>query len=362
MDDIHVLFYDGRSSAGRKAFLNLTPGFWVITYTDEDFQSHSVRWDINQLEKIEVLNGVHVFRYGNFPQQVIECNEPDLTSTLKLYYPQAKFLKLNNLELKSWKNIVLATLLLITLLVSLYLYVLPPFAAFLADKVPQDIETELGASMLGSFMAGSEKDEELSSLVNTFAKEINFNTTYPIEITVVRKNEINAFALPGGKIVVYDAILKKMKSADELAALLSHEVAHIEYKHSLKSISRTLSGYIFISLIFNDINGITTTLVDNANTLNNLSYSRTLETDADHRALNTLKANNLSQQGMVDLFETLNSKHDFSYLKFLSTHPLTTDRIKHAKTIAQKQKLVKRNTEVSAIWLKIKALMDQDEK
>lgn len=355
MEDIHVVFYDGQSSVSRKALLNLTSGFWIIRYTDENFQSHSVKWDINELRSIGVLNGAQVFRYGSFPQQLIECHEEDLISILKQQYPNAKFLKTNTFELKGWKNIVAATLLLIGLLVSVYLYVLPPCAEFLADQIPQDIETSLGISMLNSFIDGSEKDAELSLLVNQFAKNIDFNTTYPIEITVVKKDEINAFALPGGQIVVYDGILKKMKNGGELAALLSHEVAHIEYKHSLKSISRSLSGYIFVSLVFNDVNGITTTLVDNANILNNLSYSRALETDADHRALNTLKANNINQQGVVDLFETLKSGHDFSYLKFLSTHPLTDDRIKYAKAISQKQTYVIGNKKIEEIWKKIQA-------
>lgn len=353
MENIPVMFYDGQSSAGRKALLSLMPDFWEIRYTGADFQSYSVKWDVNQLSRVDTANGMQLFRYGSFPHQVIECVGIDLISYVKRQYPHAKIFNSDPFMLKGRNQILIASLVLIALLATVYFWVLPASAAFVASKIPQKIETDLGGSMLKSFIAGSEKDEKLSTLVNRFAKEIDFKTFYPIEITVVNNEVVNAFALPGGKIVVYDAILKKMKRPEELAALLAHEVAHIEYKHSLNSISRSLSHYIFISLIFNDINGISTVLIDNANTLNNLSYSRSLETDADYRALTILELNQISQLGMVGLFEMLNSKQDFSYLKFLSTHPLTAERIAYAKKIAGKQKSINTRKEISLIWAEI---------
>jgi beta-barrel assembly-enhancing protease len=168
---------------------------------------------------------------------------------------------------------------------------------------------------------------------------------------------VNAFALPGGHVVIYDGILKRMKEPDELAALLSHEVAHIQYKHSLKGISRNLAGYMFIALLFNDINGISTVLIENANTLNNLHYSRSLETEADLKALKTLERNNIDQHGMVRLFETLNTKSDLSYLKILSTHPLTAERIKYTKSAAKRQRNVRENKEMQLLWKSIKGAM-----
>jgi predicted Zn-dependent protease len=209
--------------------------------------------------------------------------------------------------------------------------------------------------MSDSFISASKKDEELSRLLNEFVGEINFNTSYPITITAVKSEEVNAFALPGGTIVVFDKILREINSAEELAALLSHEVAHIEYRHSLKSLSRSISGYIFVSLLFNDINGVTTALVDNANTLNNLSFSRSLEAEADNRALKTLDDNRLSQKGLVDLFETLDAEDSYNFLKFLSTHPLTRDRIQSAKVSAAKQRLSRKNARLDHIWLKIQS-------
>lgn len=355
MQTLPVLFYDGQSSSARKALLILKPGFWLISYSDAELQSHSIRWDVDQLSRVDVVNGVQIFRYGSYPQQVIECSGTDLLAEVKRHYPYSKVFNSSSLTLRGWKNIAGATIVLIALLASVYLYILPSIAAFVAGKIPQNIETQLGGSMLNSFIAGAERDRKLSLLLNKFAGKIDFKTSYPIEITAVNDEMVNAFALPGGKIVVYDGILKKMERPEELAALLSHEVAHIEYKHSLKSISRNLAGYIFISLVFNDINGVSTVLIDNAHTLKNLSYSRELETDADYRALSTLEANQISQQGMVALFEMLKTRENFSYLKFLGTHPLTSERIAYTKARAKKQKQYQLNKELLQAWTEIQA-------
>jgi predicted Zn-dependent protease len=354
MENIPVLFYDGQSSGGRRAVLNISSGVWKISYAGSDSQVHNVLWDVSELSEVEIINGGQVFRYGTFPQQILDCREFDLISLLKTHYSDLKILRNRRWKISGFKNAVAASLFLILLLGTLYFYVLPPFAAFLANQIPQNVEKQLGGSILNTFLKGAHQEEKLSILLNQFAKKINFKTDYQLEIVVVKNSDVNAFALPGGKIVVYDEILKRIKTPEELAALLAHEAAHIEYKHSLKSISRSLAGYLFISLLLNDINGISTVLIDNANALHNLSYSRSLETDADLRALETLKENQISQQGMVALFKTLSSKQDLSHLKFLSTHPLTAERIKYTTQIASKQKGVVRSTKLLPIWNSIK--------
>ncbi|MBC7915636.1 MAG: M48 family metallopeptidase [Pyrinomonadaceae bacterium] len=359
MENFPVLFYDGYSSTGYEAFLHLSADCWVIHYQDQNQQVQSVNWMLSLVRKVEIIQNITTFRYGSFPQQAIECSNLDFVTLLKTHYPHADFLKSNSLELRGWKNIVIAVLLLIALLATVYIYVIPSAAEFIAGKIPQEIETDIGDSMLNSFTIGSEKDAKLTFYLNLFAGKINFNTSYPIEITVVKSEQVNAFALPGGKIVVNDAILKKINSPEELAGLLSHEAAHIEYKHSLKSISKSLSGYIFISLIFNDINGITTVLIDNANALNNLRYSRSLEADADLRALQTMEKNRISQQGLVSLFTMLDSKDGFNYLKFLSTHPLTEERIRKARKSAQNQKKISEKKDLELIWQQIKNQLDK---
>ena len=75
-----------------------------------------------------------------------------------------------------------------------------------------------------------------------------------------------------------------MKSYDQLVALLGHEVSHVNNRHSIKILTRNLAGYMMISLVFSDLNGIMSVLAENAQQLRSLSYSREFEEEADEQA------------------------------------------------------------------------------
>jgi predicted Zn-dependent protease len=119
-----------------------------------------------------------------------------------------------------------------------------------------------------------------------------------------KENDVNAFALPGGHIVVFDKILK-----DEIEGRAGGAAGSRSSTCSLPAFVQkhvqTLAGYLFISLLLNDINGIAAVLADNSNMLVNLTYSRELETDADKKAMAVIQSNGISLKGFVDLFQLL---------------------------------------------------------
>ena len=96
-------------------------------------------------------------------------------------------------------------------------------------------------------------------------------------------------------------------------------------------------------------------VVDNADMLNRLSFSRSLERHADEDAAQTMQKNNLDIGGMVDLFRTLNEAQGFDVGKFLSTHPLTDERIAYAKAQADRQERIVQNQTLEQIWNRIQA-------
>jgi predicted Zn-dependent protease len=141
--------------------------------------------------------------------------------------------------------------------------------------------------------------------VNDFFKQLNFHTAYPIAITVVKSDIPNAFAIPGGHIVIYDKILTSMQSYEQLAALLAHELVHIEKRHSLKSMFRQLSAQLFFTLLIGDIDVVGGILLSNAENLKQLSYSRHLETEADQFGAALLAKSHIPCTGFIQLFELL---------------------------------------------------------
>ncbi|GLU56862.1 M48 family metallopeptidase [Dyadobacter frigoris] len=356
MYHFNILYFDGKFSVTHQATLDLKPDHWIIQYVDQDQNEQIVQWEINGIERDLGFNSLYIFRYGDFPKQTIECKDENLLVSLKKLYPEKAFFRKKIDLLINQNGTVIAGLAcaLAGLLAVAYFYILPWFAETVADKIPISMETQLGETMYENVISQYNKDDSLTRSVNDFVKEIDFKTDYPVEVTVVKEDKMNAFALPGGHIVVFDKIISKMKTKEELAALLAHEVAHVHYRHSLKSIFRSLSGYLLISLIFNDINGITAVLADNSNMLLNLNYSRNLEKDADEKAVVILQANGLNLKGFADLFSLLKlESKDSETLNLLRTHPLTDDRIKYAKDVAFHQKGIRNNEKLEKKWQEI---------
>ncbi len=97
-------------------------------------------------------------------------------------------------------------------------------------------------------------------------------------------------------------------------------------------LARNLAGYIFISAMFSDVNGIMTVIAQNAENLQSLSYSRKFETEADTEGLKLMLQNKVNPLGMLSLFQRI--KDDEKALpSFLSTHPVTDERIKVIKKL-----------------------------
>jgi predicted Zn-dependent protease len=156
----------------------------------------------------------------------------------------------------------------------------------------------------------------------------------PIEITVVQKDEFNAFAIPGRKIVVYSGALKNLNSYPELLALLGHESGHVEGRHSMRTLFRSLSTYALLSFFVGDISGIAAVLIQNAESIYSMSYSREFERESDRQSHQFLCLNRIDQNGTIRLMKAMKKQVvglENKDLAFLNSHPLTDERIENAK-------------------------------
>jgi Zn-dependent protease with chaperone function len=134
---------------------------------------------------------------------------------------------------------------------------------------------------------------------------------------------------------VYDQLLKNMRHYEELAALLSHEYAHVEEKHTTKTIFRSMGTYMFISLLFGDLGGAGAVVVENANSLKSLQYSRRLEKEADLYGLRLLQERKIDARGFEWLFNTLKQQNSLQPSEWLSSHPDLDNRIRYIQQETQ---------------------------
>jgi predicted Zn-dependent protease len=165
-------------------------------------------------------------------------------------------------------------------------------------------------------------DTARTSILNSFYAELNYKVGYPVRITVVHSIDVNAYAIPGGHIIVNDAILEGMKTPEELAALLGHEATHIAERHSLRTLFRSVARQLFLSLLIGNNSGVVGFLVSNADELKGLQYSRSLESDADEKGILLMEKSGLNTEGMLHLIQMLQRVTiGATTVSYLSTHP-----------------------------------------
>jgi predicted Zn-dependent protease len=171
----------------------------------------------------------------------------------------------------------------------------------------------------------------------------NTNSTYPIHIHVAEASDLNAFALPGGHIVVFTGLLKAVDRPEELAGVIAHEVAHINERHVLRKMIESLGLVLVIQALFGDSSGLLAVASQSSELLLQQKFSRDFEREADDVGWRYLVTAKINPSGMIDFFTKLEkevAKSGTAHLSLLATHPPTRERIErlHAKWKALGQK------------------------
>jgi Zn-dependent protease with chaperone function len=251
-------------------------------------------------------------------------------------------------------------------LIGILLLVCTGFYFLLADLTPRLVvpmisvqqETSLGNSMYDALMITEQENSRETKIVQQFADRLKLSAQYKIQVTVLDKDEMNAFAVPGGHIVIYSGILNMVDGPESLAALLSHEATHINQRHTLKGLVSSMGVSAMISVVLGGIGDADNLLLRNAASLRQLSFSRSLEREADGKGMELMIENHIDPSGMKHLMElmqhTLQDKG--KGVSFLSTHPLTEERIENAEHFLREHKSTTfaADSSLTQIWRALK--------
>jgi beta-barrel assembly-enhancing protease len=336
MNDQEVKYYDGLTSKPQTAEL------WLIHDKIDllDTDTKELLKSFHLSDASVSSTGDQVYLYSDASKRahvVVSPGHPDYITIQNAMHD-------NN---RGWFHRLLrvrgaALLVLLIALFSLVYFVFVNLVPFVGTHIiSTKKEIALGEEMAGQVLQDYKINEEATLKAQAFADHMQLSKNYPIKVTVVDDNIINAFAVPGGRIVVFSGILKEMKSYREMAALLGHETSHINDRHTLRSILRGLSSTLLVSLVTGDGSGFSATIARNAAQLNGLSYSRSLEQEADEDGMKLMLANHVDAQGMILLLEHLkDAAGDIpESVSFLSNHPLTSERLRFAREYATQHAL-----------------------
>jgi len=168
----------------------------------------------------------------------------------------------------------------------------------------------------------------------------------PYQFTVLDSDVVNAFALPGGPVYVTRGLLGNLKTEDQLAAVLAHEITHINSRHGSQQISRQM-GFQVLLAAASAAAGRTERGVQMATQtedlarvvvgLINLKYSRGMEREADRFGLDYLAASGYDPREMVNLLKVFVSMGGTRPPEILSTHPNPESRLEAVEEIIREK-------------------------
>ncbi|MFN4196543.1 MAG: M48 family metalloprotease [Caldimicrobium sp.] len=199
-------------------------------------------------------------------------------------------------------------------------------------------EIELGKLYIPSSIEefeGIYPEEEVQSYIKTLGGKLARQSLrqMPYQFYLVNSGIVNAFALPGGPVVITRGVFLALENEDELAGILAHEIGHIERRHHARFIEKqfALSIILQIGSLFlpqNLTGEVLFQLGKLSAGLLSLKFSRDQEREADESALKILLKAGYSPEGMLTVFERFKKMEKSRPPEWLSTHPLPESRIK----------------------------------
>jgi Zn-dependent protease with chaperone function len=210
-------------------------------------------------------------------------------------------------------------------------------ASVIVSSLPADVDEAIGKAGGESMRAEHKMSEpptaeQSARVLRIFdelrkgLKEDEAKILISPRVTTVTDTQVNAFALPGGEVFVLTGLLDRVKDDDDLLrGVLAHELGHAVHRHGVRSLVRNSVYGLAIAFVMGDLDTLTATLVAGASQLDRLSYSRSMEEEADQFGVDLLLRIGKDPEGLARFLESLES---VPVPELLSTHPDSKERAK----------------------------------
>ncbi|MDA3945030.1 MAG: M48 family metallopeptidase [Bacteroidetes bacterium] len=202
---------------------------------------------------------------------------------------------------------------------------------FKVKKVTDQTEEKLGELYWDIFKRSEKEitDPFVVSTIDSIVHKIctaNGIDTNLIKVHLFDKAEVNAFALPNGHLLLYSGLMLEADNPEELSGVLAHEIAHIQLNHVMKKLVKEVGLSVLISMATG--NGGAEIMKETAKLLTSSAYDRSLEKEADIKAIDYLANAKIKPEAFADFLYKLSAdEHDaMKYLAWINTHPETKER------------------------------------
>lgn len=202
--------------------------------------------------------------------------------------------------------------------------------------IPPTIEQQLGKIIVPEYAKlakPSPAQTKLNQLLDRLETDLPTPRERDYQLLYIPDPTINALALPGDTIVVYQGLIQKIGSENELMMILGHELGHFANRDHLRGITRTLALQVLLSIVFGD-SGLGSLAGGALEAVANANYSQGQELQADEFGLNLLVKQYGHGAGAVDFFQKIRDQGN-TPIPFLASHPNPQERITRLENLIQ---------------------------
>jgi len=327
-------YYDGASPHRHDVRVEVTEAGLVVQFAD----GQETLWHYDDLLQTQGFHAGEVVRFEHGPESLAVPDAGILRAIRLLAAGYAQRFHDPRSRSLEWPIFIGAAVAAAGLLVAGWVWGLPAATGFAADRIPVAWEEELGRSVTENLAPRDKRcgdPARLAAIEGMVARLVGDGSRYRYKVAVAREDVVNAFAAPGGHVVVFSGLLERTRRPEELAGVLAHEIEHVEQRHATRALLRDLSLRAVIGLIAGDA-GALQAAISAAGTLAGLQYRRHDEEAADVAGMKRMQRIKADPQGMVSFFEILDKENPdlAGPLAYLSTHPRTGDRIARLRNMA----------------------------
>ncbi len=276
----------------------------------------------------------------------LTVEDPEMIETLRAACPD---LDRKDVPAGTARKIITRFGMAVAAVVLMIFVILPALANTLANLIPIEREVAYGKAVVlqvERLMSGSMSGQlvclnpdgvaALTKMTDRLTAGLESN--YDLNVGVFDHPMVNAFAAPGGQVIIMRGLIDRAESPDEVAAVLAHEIGHVEARDTTRNALRAAGSAGLFSLILGDFAGGSAVVVAAEYTMN-AAYTREAEAQADIFALNALQAAGTDAAALAGFFDSLETLEQQmpDLPAYLSSHPKTRSRADAARAFAQDQ-------------------------
>lgn len=232
---------------------------------------------------------------------------------------------------------------LVLLLVLAFFVSLGSLATRAAMRLPVSVDRSVGDAAIHALLANEAENNDPAirhAIGQMIARLEPHARTRGLDFRfhIVESDAVNAFALPGGRIVVYTGLLRQATQPEQVAGVLAHEMSHAALRHGLRAVARSIGVRYSLSLLLGDATGLIDYARSGAVIAVIQGYSRDQEREADAEGVRMMRAAGVDPRGLAEFFARMKRDPDArtpGVMQWLSSHPDHDERIRNVRELSR---------------------------